>query len=89
MCRTALCCQVAWPEAEIRNGSRPADYAALVQAEAPGGFDDMIVLDPDPERLDALPAAIVAAGATIIAGRRAAAGPARPAWTRAASTMIT
>ena len=60
----SLCCQVAWPEAEIRNDVAPADYAALMQAEAPGGFDDVIVLDPDPERLDALPP-VVAAGATI------------------------
>jgi threonine dehydrogenase-like Zn-dependent dehydrogenase len=60
----ALCCQVAWPEAEIHNDIAPADYAALMQAEAPGGFDDVIVLDPDPERLDALPP-VVAPGATI------------------------
>jgi threonine dehydrogenase-like Zn-dependent dehydrogenase len=60
----ALCCQVAWPEAEIRNDIAPADYVALMRAEAPDGFDDVIVLDPDPERLDALPD-VVAAGATI------------------------
>ena len=60
----ALCCQVAWPEAEIHNDLTPADYPALMQAKAPAGFDDVIVLDPDPERLDALPA-VVATGATI------------------------
>lgn len=60
----ALCCQVAWPEAEIHDDITPTDYPALMQAIAPGGFDDVIVLDPDPERLDALPP-LVAAGATI------------------------
>lgn len=59
-----LCCQVAWPEAEVRDTLSPADYVALMQAEAPGGFDDIIVIDPDPERLDVL-GAVVAPGATI------------------------
>ena len=73
----ALCCQVAWPEAEIRNDIAPADYAALMQAEAPGGFDDVIVLDPDPERLDALPP-VVAPGATIaLIGERPVGRPVR------------
>ncbi len=73
----ALCCQVAWPEAEIRNDISPADYTALMLAEAPGGFDDVIVLDPDPERLDALPA-VVAPGATIsLVGERPLGRPVR------------
>ena len=73
----ALCCQVAWPEAEIRNDIAPADYAALMRAEAPGGFDDVIVLDPDPERLDVLPP-VVAAGATIsLVGERPLSRPVR------------
>jgi threonine dehydrogenase-like Zn-dependent dehydrogenase len=73
----ALCCQVAWPEAEIRNDIAPADYAALMQAEAPSGFDDVIVLDPDPERLDALPP-VVAPGATIaLIGERPLGRPVR------------
>lgn len=73
----ALCCQVAWPEAEIRNDLAPADYAALMQAEAPGGFDDVIILDPDPARLDAVPA-VVAPGATIsLVGERPLGRPVR------------
>jgi len=73
----ALCCQVAWPEAEIRNDIAPADYAALAQAEAPGGFDDVIVLDPDPARLDALPP-VMAPGATIsLVGERPLGRPVR------------
>ena len=73
----ALCCQVAWPEAEIRNDLAPADYAALMQAEAPGGFDDVILLDPDPARLDAVPA-VVAPGATIsLVGERPLGRPVR------------
>ncbi len=51
-------------EATIRDGVVPEGYAALAQAEAGGGFDDIVVLDPVPAVLDRLsPAA--AAGATI------------------------
>ena len=63
-------------EAEIRNDITPADYAALMQAEAPGGFDDVIVLDPDPERLDALPP-VVAARDDLAGWRRSLSRPVR------------
>ena len=66
----ALCCQVAWPEAEIRDGVMPENYLALMQAEAPGGFDDIIMLDPDAARLDALPPVIATGGTISLVGER-------------------
>ena len=51
-------------------GWRRPTYASLAQAEAGGAFDDIILLDPDPVRLEAL-APLAAYGATInLAGTR-------------------
>jgi L-sorbose 1-phosphate reductase len=56
--------QFTWPEVEERNGVEIKDFRAFMEAEAPGGFDDVIVLDPTPEILDALPA-VLAPGAVV------------------------
>ena len=47
-----------------RRRCRPEGFRAFMEAEAPGGFDDVIVLDPTPEVLDALPA-VLAPGAVV------------------------
>lgn len=60
----ALADQFAWPTVEARDAVSIANYQALMEAEAPGGFDDVIVLDPTPEVLDALPA-VLAPGALV------------------------
>jgi len=62
--------QIAWPEVIRRDGVAPEGYAALAQELAPGGFDDIIVLDPAPEMLDRLPAVIATGGLVNLVGER-------------------
>jgi len=58
------------PAIVIRDGLAPGDYALLAQAEAGGGFDDMILLDPDAARLEALAPLAAYAGTINLAGTR-------------------
>jgi D-arabinose 1-dehydrogenase-like Zn-dependent alcohol dehydrogenase len=61
---------LAWPEITVCDGITPEGYADLAGREAPGGFDDVIVLDPTPAVLDRLTPAL-AAGATVnLVGQR-------------------
>lgn len=60
----SLAGQFTWPPVECRDGVSPTGFKALMEAEVPGGFDDIIVLDPTPEVLDALPA-VLAPGALV------------------------
>jgi L-sorbose 1-phosphate reductase len=62
--------QIAWPEIVERDGIRPEGFADLAAAETAGGFDDIIVLDPTPEVLDALPATIATGGLVNLVGGR-------------------
>ena len=48
----------------VRNDVVPAGYAALAEAEAGGGFNDVILLDTDPEQIEAA-ARVTAVGATV------------------------
>jgi threonine dehydrogenase-like Zn-dependent dehydrogenase len=66
----SLLAQIAWPEITRRDGVAPEDYEALAQELAPGGFDDIIVLDPTPEVLDWLPAVIASGGLINLVGER-------------------
>lgn len=66
----SLLTQIAWPEMIRRDGITPEQYAALAQQLAPGGFDDIIVLDPTPEVLDGLPGVIAAGGLVNLVGER-------------------
>ncbi len=66
----SLLAQIAWPEITRRDGVAPEDYEALAQELAPGGFDDIIVLDPTPEVLDRLPAVIASGGLINLVGER-------------------
>jgi L-sorbose 1-phosphate reductase len=66
----SLLAQIAWPTAEVRDRITPAEYAQLVAAESPGGFDDIIVLDPTPEVLDALPGCVAAGGVINLIGEK-------------------
>ncbi len=66
----ALADQFAWPPVEARNGVSVSGFEALMQAEAPGGFDDVIVLDPTPEVLDALPAVLAPGALVNLVGER-------------------
>jgi threonine dehydrogenase-like Zn-dependent dehydrogenase len=56
------------PAIVVRDGLAPAEYAAFAVAfagqEASAGFDDIILLDPDPERLEGV-APLAAYGATV------------------------
>ncbi|MGE5603798.1 MAG: alcohol dehydrogenase catalytic domain-containing protein, partial [Nitrososphaerales archaeon] len=62
--------QFTWPPVECRDGVSPDDFKALTEAEAPGGFDDIIVLDPTPEVLDALPAVLAPGALVNLVGER-------------------
>jgi threonine dehydrogenase-like Zn-dependent dehydrogenase len=66
----ALADQFTWPPMERRDAVAPAGFRALMAAEAPGGFDDVIVLDPTPEVLDALPAVLAPGAVVNLAGDR-------------------
>ncbi len=48
-----------------------------MEAEAPGGFDDVIVLDPTPEVLDALPPVLAPAAVVNMVGDRPLGRPVR------------
>jgi L-sorbose 1-phosphate reductase len=58
------------PAIVIRDGLAPGDYALLAQTEAGGAFDDMILLDPDPARLEALGPLAAYGGIITLAGTR-------------------
>ncbi len=59
----------------IRDGVAPADYIALAEAETTGGFDDIVILDADAERVEAASRS-AAIGATItLAGTQPLARP--------------
>ncbi len=64
MCPTSCFRDLTWPEITVCDGITPEGYADLAGREAPGGFDDVIVLDPTPAVLDGLTPAL-AAGATV------------------------
>jgi D-arabinose 1-dehydrogenase-like Zn-dependent alcohol dehydrogenase len=73
----SLADQFTWPPVELRNGIAPDRFAALMQAEAPGGFDDVIVLDPTPEVLDALPDVLAPGAVVNLVGERPLGRPVR------------
>ncbi len=62
--------QFAWPPVEVHDGIGPDGFADFAAAEAPGGFDDVIVLDPTPEILDALPPVLAAGAVVNLVGQR-------------------
>ena len=66
----ALRDQLTWPAPVLRDGLTPSGLPRLAQAETDGGFDDIIVLDPTADVLDALPAAIATGGVVNLVGER-------------------
>ncbi len=59
----------------IRDDVAPADYAALAEAETSADFDDIIVLDPDAERLEAAGRVVSTAGVIAMIGEQPLARP--------------
>ncbi len=59
----------------IRDGVAPTDYASLAEAETVAGFDDIIVLEPDAERLEAAGRVIGTGGVIALIGDRPLARP--------------
>ena len=62
--------QFTWPSVERYDAVSPEAYRAFMESEAPGGFDDVIVLDPTPEVLDALPAVLASGAIVNLVGNR-------------------
>jgi L-sorbose 1-phosphate reductase len=71
----SLADQFTWPPVEARDGVRPESFRELVEAEAPGGFDDVIVLEPTADVLDALPAVLAPGAVVNLVGERALGRP--------------
>ncbi len=69
--------QFAWPPAEVFDGVGPDAFAEFAAAQAGGGFDDVIVLDPTAETLDALPAALAPGAVVNLVGERPLGRPVR------------
>ncbi len=59
----------------IRDGVVPANYPALAEAETAAGFDDIIILEPDVDRLEAASRVIATAGVVALLGDRPLARP--------------
>ncbi len=59
----------------IRDGVAPAEYATLAEAETAAGFDDIIVLDPDAERLEAASRVVATGGVVALIGEQPLARP--------------
>jgi D-arabinose 1-dehydrogenase-like Zn-dependent alcohol dehydrogenase len=68
--------QVAWPPVEVFDVA-PERFAELAAEHATGGFDDVIVLDPSAETLDALPAALATGAVVNLVGERPLGRPVR------------
>ena len=62
--------QFTWPPVEVHDGILPDRFVDFAAAEAPDGFDDVIVLDPTPEILDALPAVLAPGAVVNLVGER-------------------
>ena len=69
--------QFSWPPVEVLDGVEPDRFADFAAAQAPGGFDDVIVLDPTAEVLDALPAALAPGALVNLVGQRPLGRPVR------------
>ena len=69
--------QFSWPPVEVHDGILPDRFADFAAAEAPGGFDDVIVLDPTPEILDALPPVLATGAVVNLVGERPLGRPVR------------
>jgi D-arabinose 1-dehydrogenase-like Zn-dependent alcohol dehydrogenase len=59
----------------IRDGVTPDGYAVLAEAETTAGFDDVVVLDPDAERVEAAARIIATGGVIALIGERPLARP--------------
>lgn len=59
----------------IRDGLTPAAYPALAESETAAGFDDIIVLEPDSERLEAASRVIATGGVIALIGDQPLARP--------------
>ncbi len=59
----------------IRDGVTPDGYAALAEAETTAGFDDIVVLDPDAERVEAASRTVATGGVIALIGERPLARP--------------
>jgi threonine dehydrogenase-like Zn-dependent dehydrogenase len=69
--------QFSWPPVEVVDGVSPEAFADFAAAHAPGGFDDVIVLDPSADILDALPAALAPGALVNLVGERPLSRPVR------------
>lgn len=69
--------QFTWPPVEVFDGIQPDAFADFAASHAPDGFDDVIVLDPSAETLDALPAALAPGAAVNLIGERPLGRPVR------------
>jgi hypothetical protein len=69
--------QLAWPPAEVFDGIAPDNFADFAAAQAGGGFDDVIILDPAAEMLDALPGALAPGAVVNLIGQRPLSRPVR------------
>ncbi|MGQ9489567.1 MAG: alcohol dehydrogenase catalytic domain-containing protein [Anaerolineae bacterium] len=59
----------------VRNNIGPAEYAALAKAETAAGFDDIIILAPDVQRVEAAGQAIAPGGVIALIGDEPLTGP--------------
>jgi threonine dehydrogenase-like Zn-dependent dehydrogenase len=62
--------QFSWPPVEPYDGVAPEAFADFAAAHAPDGFDDVIVLDPSAETLDALPGVLAPGAVVNLVGER-------------------
>jgi L-sorbose 1-phosphate reductase len=69
--------QFSWPPVEVSDGIAPERFAEFAANQAPGGFDDVIVLDPSAEALDALPAALAPGALVNLVGEHPLGRPVR------------
>ncbi len=59
----------------VRDNVWPAGYADLAEAETAAGFDDIIILEPDVERVEAASRTIATGGVIALIGDKPLAGP--------------
>ena len=69
--------QFTWPPVEVYEGVGPEAFVDFAAAHAPGGFDDVIVLNPSADTLDALPPALATGAVVNLVGERPLGRPVR------------